>query len=123
MRTKSGTVDEYLAALDAGKRKALQELRKAIRAVAPNAEECISYGMPAFRYEGRMLVWLGAGTNHCAFYPGGIVMHYKDELKGYKTGKGTIQFQPDHPLPAVLVAKIVKARIAENKKWAAKGKR
>jgi uncharacterized protein YdhG (YjbR/CyaY superfamily) len=70
--------------------------------------------LPAFRLDGRMLVWFGAAANHCSFYPGGIVQAYKDDLKDYKTSKGTIQFAPDDPLPATLVRKIVKARIAEN---------
>ncbi|HEY9164697.1 MAG TPA: DUF1801 domain-containing protein [Candidatus Kryptonia bacterium] len=115
MKGKSKTVDEYIAALDDDKRAALKKLQKIIKGVAPKAEECISYQLPAFRLDGRMLVWFGAGANHCAFYPGGVVERYKDELKGFKTSKGTIQFQPDKPIPVALVKKIVKARIAENK--------
>jgi len=116
MKIKAETVEEYLASLDHDKRFALEELRKIIKKVAPKAEECISYQMPAFRLDGRMLVWFGAGKNHCAFYPGGIVEKFKDKLKAFKTRKGTIQFQPDEPIPAALVQKIVKARIAENKR-------
>jgi uncharacterized protein YdhG (YjbR/CyaY superfamily) len=108
------TIDDYLSALSDDKRAALEKLRRAILAAAPGAEECISYQIPAFRLNGRLLVWFGAGANHCAFYPGGIVQSYKDELAGYKTAKGTIQFQPDKPLPVALVRKIVKARIAQN---------
>ncbi|HUI31964.1 MAG TPA: DUF1801 domain-containing protein [Candidatus Acidoferrales bacterium] len=115
MKSISKTVDGYLGALDEDKRIALEKLRKIIKGVAPGAEECISYQMPAFRMEGRVLLWFGAGANHCAFYPGGIVEQYKSELKDYKTSKGTIQFQPDKPIPTLLVKKIVKARIAENK--------
>ncbi len=108
------TIDDYLARLDDDKRAALERLRRILRAAAPRAEECISYGMPALRLDGRMLVWFGAGANHCAFYPGGIVEAYKDDLGDYETSKGTIRFQPDDPLPPAIVRKIVKAAIARN---------
>jgi uncharacterized protein YdhG (YjbR/CyaY superfamily) len=113
--TKVTTVDEYLARLSEDKRLALQKLRKTIRAAAPRAEECISYQLPAYRFNG-MLVAFGATANHCAFYPmsASTVAAYRDELKDYDTSKGTIRFQPDHPLPAALVRKLVKARIEEN---------
>ena len=113
-RTKAKTVDEYLAALSNDKRAALERLRETIQAAAPRAEECISYQLPAFRLDGRMLVWFGAATNHCSFYPGAVVDDYKEELEDFATSKGTIRFQPDNPLPATLVRKLVKARIAEN---------
>lgn len=108
------TIDEYLAALSPDKRAALQRLRRIIRAAAPGAEERISYGLPAFRLDGSMLVWFGAAANHCAFYPGAVVDAHRGELEGYDTGKGTIRFQADYPLPAALVRKLVKARIARN---------
>ena len=107
------TFDRYLAALDPRQRVALEKLRKAIRSAAPKAEECISYGVPAFRLNGKFLVALGAAANHCSFYPGSALQALKVDLKGYDTGKGTIRFQPDHPLPAALVRKLVKARIAQ----------
>jgi uncharacterized protein YdhG (YjbR/CyaY superfamily) len=113
-RIKARTIDEYLAGLSDDKRAALEKLRKDILAAAPRAEECISYQMPAFRLDGKMLVWFGAAANHCAFYPGGIVDDFKDDLAGYETSKGTIRFQPVRPLPASLVRKLVKARIARN---------
>lgn len=117
MAAKPKTIDEYLAGLSADKRTALEKLRKTIRAAAPKAEECISYRLPAFRFEGRMLVWFGATANHCALYPGSFAVEvHKDELKAYDTSKGTIRFQADKPLPAVLVRNLVKARIAENRK-------
>lgn len=106
------TIDEYLARLTPDKRAALQRLRRTIRAVVPKAEECISYRIPAFRLNGRVLVWFGAATNHCSFYPGGIVGQFKRELKGYDTSKGTIRFAPDRPLPASVVRKLVKAAAA-----------
>ena len=108
------TVGEYLAGVAPEKRAALEALRRAIRAVAPRAEEVISYGIPSFRLDGRQLVWFGASANHCSFYPGGIVRRFAKELAGYPTSKGTIRFAPDRPLPTTLVRKIVRARIAEN---------
>jgi uncharacterized protein YdhG (YjbR/CyaY superfamily) len=113
MSGKPQTIDDYLAPLSDEKRAALQKLRRAIRASAPKAEECISYQIPAFRLGGRMLVAFGAAANHCAFYAGSApVEGYKDELKAYDTSKGTIRFQADSPLPATLVRKLVKAQIA-----------
>jgi uncharacterized protein YdhG (YjbR/CyaY superfamily) len=114
-KRKIKTIDEYLAALSDDKRAALEKLRQTIRAAAPDAEECISYQLPAFRLKG-MLVAFGAAGNHCAFYPmsASTVAAHKDELKDYETSKGTIRFQPDKPLPSGLVRKLVKARIAEN---------
>jgi uncharacterized protein YdhG (YjbR/CyaY superfamily) len=114
-KTGARTIDEYLAALSDDKRAALEKLRKTIRAAAPKAEECISYQIAAYRQDG-MLVGFGATANHCAFYlmSSSIVEAHREELKDYDTSKGTIRFQPDKPLPAGLVRKLVKARIAEN---------
>jgi len=106
------TLDEYLAALPADKRDALQWLRRHIRAAAPTAEECISYGIPAFRLDGKLLVHFGAAARHCAFYPGAVVESHKDDLAGYDTSKGTVRFPPETPLPAALIRKLVKAQIA-----------
>jgi len=116
MATKPTTFDECLAAVSDDKRAALEKLRKVIRAAAPKAEECVSYGLAAFRLDGRPLVALGATAKHCAFYlmSGSIVDTHKDELADYDTSKGTIRFAADKPLPAALVKKLVKARIAEN---------
>ncbi len=115
-KAKVKTIDEYLAGVSEDKRAALENLRKTIRAVAPDAEECISYGVPAFRLNG-VLVGFGASTSHCAFYPmsGTILKAFEDELDEYETSKGTIRFQPDKPIPATLVRKLVKARIVENR--------
>jgi uncharacterized protein YdhG (YjbR/CyaY superfamily) len=116
-RTKStpATIDDYLAAVPDDKRAALARLRKIIRAAVPDAEECISYQLPAFRLEGRMLVWFGASTNHCALYPGALpIKVHRDALERYDTSKGTIRFDPAQPLPPTLVKKLVKTRAAEN---------
>ena len=109
-KTKPKTIDDYLAALDADKRAALERVRKTIRAAAPRAEECISYRLPAFRLDGKMLIWFGAGANHCALYPGTVLQEFKNELGDFEIRKGTIRFQPDHPVPAALIRKLVKAR-------------
>src|SRR5689334_9859702 len=117
---KLETIDDYLAGVDDDKRAALERLRKTIKAIIPRAEECISYQMPAFRLDGRVLVWFGAGANHCAFYPGGLVTDFEQELGDYEISKGTIRFQPDRPLPAALVRKLIKARIARDEASRAK---
>jgi uncharacterized protein YdhG (YjbR/CyaY superfamily) len=114
---KPKTHDDYLRALSADKRNALGKLRNEIMTSAPKADECISYGIPGFRLNGKLLMSYGAGAKHCAFYPGSIVQQFKKELEGYETsGKGTIRFPADKPLPSALVRKIVKARIAERKR-------
>ncbi len=114
MNKKPETIDEYLAAVDDDERAALEKLRKDIKRAAPRAEECISYGRPAFRLDGRMLAWFGAAAKHCSFFPGGIVGRFEDELEGFETSKGTIRFRPGRPIPAPLVRKIVKACVARN---------
>ena len=111
--SKLNSHDDYLAAVTEDKRGALQELRMAIKMAAPKAEECISYQLPAFRLNGKFLVAYGAATNHCAFYPGSTVKALEDELKSYDTGKGTIRFSADKPLPSALVRKLVRLRIKE----------
>ena len=114
------TIDEYLAPLPPDKRAALQFLRRAIKAAAPSAVECISYGIPAFRLDGKLLVHFGAAAKHCAFYPGAVVESHRDELTHYDISKGTIRFQPGDPLPAPLVRKLVKAQISRRSTAAAK---
>jgi uncharacterized protein YdhG (YjbR/CyaY superfamily) len=111
-RPKAKTIDQYLEALSDEQREALERLRRIIHAAAPQAEECISYQLPAFRLDGRMLVWFGAAAHHCAFYPGAVVGAHQDELGKFDTSKGTIRFQPETPLPAALVRKLVKSRMA-----------
>jgi uncharacterized protein YdhG (YjbR/CyaY superfamily) len=111
-RVAAGTIDEYLARLPPDKRAALQWLRRHIRAAAPGAVECISYGIPAFRLDGKLLVHFGAAAKHCAFYPGAVVESFRNDLRAYDTSKGTIRFQPDDPLPAGLVKRIVQTQIA-----------
>jgi 3-methyladenine DNA glycosylase AlkD/uncharacterized protein YdhG (YjbR/CyaY superfamily) len=115
-KPKPSPIEEYLAGVSVDKRAALEKLCRTIRAAAPNAEECISYGLAAFRLNGRPLVAFGATANHCAFYPmnSTTVGVFQKQLAGFETSKGTIRFQADNPLPASLVRKLVEARIAEN---------
>jgi uncharacterized protein YdhG (YjbR/CyaY superfamily) len=113
--TKPQSIDEYLAGLSPDNRAALQKVRRAVHAAAPGAEECISYGMPAFRLNGKLIAGFKAAANHCSFHPmsGGTVATLKADLAGYETSKGTIKFSTRAGLPATLVRKLVKARIAE----------
>jgi len=108
------TVDEYLAGVPEPARSTLRKIRAAIRSAAPlEATETISYRMPAFKYKG-VLVWFAAFSNHCSLFPtASVVEAFKNELKGYSTSRGTIQFPVDKPLPAALVRKLVKARVAQ----------
>lgn len=116
MADNSGGIDEYLAALSDDKRTALEKLRKTIRTIVPTAEECISYKIPAYRLNGKLLVGFGATANHCSLYlmSSSTVEAHKDELKDYDTSKSTIRFQVYNPLPDNLLRKLVKARMAEN---------
>jgi uncharacterized protein YdhG (YjbR/CyaY superfamily) len=115
MSAKPTTIDEYLAPLGDKERQSLDKLRRAIQEAAPEAEECISYGVPAFRLDG-MLVGFGASAKHCSFFlmNGSTVDDHKTLLKGYDTSKGTIRFPAAKPLPKALVSRLVKARVKEN---------
>jgi len=114
MPAKPQTIDEFLATLPADQRAALEILRRHIHAAVPNLEDCISYGVPAVRLDGKMLVAFGAGKNHCSFYPGAHpIAAYAEELQGYETSKGTVRFAAERPLGAGLVRKLVKTRVKE----------
>jgi len=123
-KTKFKTVDDYLSVIPSTTEVKLQQLRKAIKTIAPKAEEVISYNMPAFKLNG-MLVWYAAYKNHIGFYPmASAIKVFKDDLAGYKTSKGAIQFPIEKAIPATLVKNIVRFRINENnEKAAAKGKK
>jgi uncharacterized protein YdhG (YjbR/CyaY superfamily) len=110
------TIDEYIATCPKEIQPKLQELRKIIKDAAPDAEEKISYQLPVF-FQNGPLVYFGASKNHIGFYPTGSgVEAFKDELSGYVTTKGSIHLSMDKPLPKELIQKIVKFKIAENRK-------
>lgn len=115
MDTSIKDIDTYLSLQPENVQSKLEKLRQIIKAAAPDAEEVISYGMPAFRLNG-MLVYFAGFKNHYSFFPGNasLIANMEEELKGYKTSKGTIQFELDKPLPVALIKKIVKARVMEN---------
>ena len=119
--SRSGTIarpqniDAYLGALSPKARSGLQRVREAIRATAPDAEEGFSYGMPAFKVAGRPLMGFAAAKNHSSLFPfsPAVIRAHAADLKRYQTSKGTVRFPPDKPPPRALVAKLVKARLAE----------
>jgi uncharacterized protein YdhG (YjbR/CyaY superfamily) len=116
-------VDEYLAGVPKEARATLEKLRQTIKAAAPMASEVISYQMPMYKHQG-MVVGFAAFKNHCSIFPGAAVMDaHKEELGRYDTSKGTIRFPANKPLPAALVRKLVKARIAENEARAKRKKK
>ncbi|HYM40468.1 MAG TPA: DUF1801 domain-containing protein [Thermoplasmata archaeon] len=114
-RAAAKEVEEYLARVPPHFRVALQRLRKTIRAAAPEAEEVISYQMPAFRQHG-LVVYYAAFRDHCSlFVPStAIRRRFAAELKPFEAGKGTLRFTPERPIPADLVTRLVRARVAEN---------
>lgn len=116
--TSAKDVDAFLAKVPTDKRAALIRLRTTIQAAAPKATELINYGVPMFRLDGKNLVSYAAAANHCTFYvqSPAVMRAFAADLKDYKLGKGSIQFAADKPIPATLVTKLVKARIAENGK-------
>ena len=106
-------VDAYFATLSPEQRAALHKLRRTIKAAASDAEECISYSMPAFRKDGLPVAY-AAFTKHCSLFPCGSFKPFRNDLARYETSKGTIRFDPGKGLPVSLVRKIVNARLAEN---------
>jgi uncharacterized protein YdhG (YjbR/CyaY superfamily) len=109
------SVDEYLAGVPERARRTLNKMRAAIRTAVPaQATETISYRMPAFKHK-RVLVWFAAFADHCSLFPtAAVVEAFQDELKGFTTSKGTIQFPMDKPLPIALIKNLVKARVAQS---------
>jgi len=114
-RGKPATIDAYLAAVKGERREALEALRRTIRALVPGAEECISYGMPAFRVEGEMVGGFAVTARGCSYYPfsGSTLDGLAAELEGYGRTKSALHFAPDRPLPKALVRKLIRARLAE----------
>lgn len=116
-------VDDYIDAFPPGPRRAMKKMRAAIRKVAPEAAESIAYGMPAYKLDGRPLVYFAGHAAHLGLYalPTAVVV-FKDRLAGYKTSKGTIQFPYDEDLPLGLIEDILRFRIAENREKSAAAK-
>lgn len=113
-QTAPDTIDEYIAGFPPDVQKILEKVRKTIRKAAPDAEETISYQMPAFTLNGN-LVYFGGFKNHVGFYPIPTgIEKFKKELSVYKQGKGSVQFPIDKPIPYDLISRIVKFRVKEN---------
>src|SRR5262245_55277891 len=110
------SVEEYLTELPAESRATLEQLRTTIRAAAPDATETISYQMPAFTDGGRSLVWYAAFKDHTSLFPArqAVIEALGVELRPFLSGKGTIRFPADEPLPLALVTKVVEVRLREN---------
>ena len=111
----AGDIDSYLAALDEPKRSTLEQLRRSILAVVPEAEQCISYGMPAFKVEGKTVAGFAAFKNHLSYLPhsGSVLASLGADLAGYEGTKGSLHFPIDQPLPAAIVNKLVQTRLRE----------
>ena len=115
MMDKPESVDAYIASFPVDVQVLLNQMRRAVKQAAPQAEELISYGIPAFRFNKAMLVWFAAHTNHIGLYPRGSgIEEFAGQLKGYKVSKGTIQFPIDKAVPVTLVKNIVKFKAQEN---------
>ncbi len=108
-------IDEYLAALDEPKRGTLEQLRQTILEVVPDAEQCIYYGVPAFKLDGKAVAGLAAFKSHLSYFPhsGSVLLEVADDLAGYTVSKGTLQFPIDSPLPKALVTKLIATRRRE----------
>lgn len=117
MTRKPKTIDEYLASVSGARRVALDRLRKTIRKIVPRAEECISYGIPALRLDGTVIAGFCATAKGCSYFPfsGSTLGTLAKELEEYGGTRSSLHFDPHEPLPAMLVRKLIRARIAEMK--------
>lgn len=115
MRVSSAEIDAYVDALDEPKKTTLGELRGTIRDLLPDAEECLSYGMPAFKVHGKIIAGFAAYKNHLSYMPhsGSVISAVGDLAAGYTTTKGSLQFPVDQPLPVSLVRKLLDVRMAQ----------
>jgi uncharacterized protein YdhG (YjbR/CyaY superfamily) len=111
----AGDIDSYLAGVDEPKRRTLEQLRRSIHAAIPDAEECISYGMPAFKVQGNTVAGFAAFKHHLSYLPhsGSVLPSLAADLAGYEGTKGSLHFGVDQPLPAAIVKKLVNARLRE----------
>jgi uncharacterized protein YdhG (YjbR/CyaY superfamily) len=124
MRSKPTTIDDYLAGVLPEQRATLQRLRETIRAIIPDAEECIRYNMPAFRLDGKIVAGFAATSTACSFYPfsGSTLTTLARDVARYSRTKGALHFASDKPLPATLVRKLIRARVAEQKDTPPRGR-
>jgi len=108
-------IEKYLETRPAAFREALEHVRSVVLAAAPDADEAMVYGAPGIKLNGQSLVCYASFKKHCGFYPlsPGIIEELHDDLKSFQTAKGTIRFQPDHPIPDSLITKMVRMRIEE----------
>jgi uncharacterized protein YdhG (YjbR/CyaY superfamily) len=115
--SRDPAIDEYVRKTSPRNRALLRELRKTIRALVPGVQECISYRMPAFRFEGRVIAGFAATSKGCSYYPfsGTTLGTLADDIDGYERTKSALHFGPDTPLPTSLVRKLLRARIAEGR--------
>ncbi len=121
--SKSTTIDEYISSFPIDVQKVLEEVRHKIGSIAPEAQETISYAIPTFDLNGKHLIHFAGFKNHIGLYPTPVGMEqFKDDFADYKTGKGSVQFPLNEPMPMDLIAKIVKFRL-ESMKQPAKGKK
>ncbi len=120
----ASAIDEYLAALSEDRRKALQALRQVIRAALPMAEECISYGIPAFRFDGKVVAGFAATKKGCSYFPfsGSTLRTLAQEVVAYEQTKSSLHFSAEEPLPKTLVRKLLRARLAELRRARRPGK-
>ena len=114
-RRKASTIDGYLATLGGERRRTLQALRRQIRSIIPEAEECISYGLPAFRLNGVVVAGFCGTVKGCSYFPfsGSTLRTLAPQVKGYEQTKGSLHFRADQPLPMTLVRRLVRTRVAE----------
>jgi uncharacterized protein YdhG (YjbR/CyaY superfamily) len=110
-------IDAYLAKIEEPKRATLQKLRQTIRDIVPDADEVISYGMPAFRLNGKVIAGFAAFKNHLAYLPhsGSVFAELRDDLAGYASTEGSLHFPINKPLPKALVKKLIAARLRQVK--------
>ena len=108
-------IDSYLAGVGEPKRSTLEQLRQCVLDVIPDAEECISYGLPAFKVQGKTVAGFGAFKNHLSYFPhsGSVLPELSEDLAGYEGSKGTLQFAIDTPLPESLVEKLIAVRLGQ----------
>lgn len=122
-KTQFKSIDEYIATFPDNMQKILEELRSTIKAAAPDAGETISYNIPTFTLNGKYLIYFAGWKNHISLYPIPIGTDaFNKQVSKYVEGKGTLKFPMDKPLPMKLIAKIVKLKVAENRKSADKKK-